>query len=66
MKLIVYTPIIFHALMNREKEKIDIISALNLGENLEKIRSIGKNDGGKSGQFFFYSMDNQVIIKTIT
>ncbi|KAM3137825.1 hypothetical protein pb186bvf_010068 [Paramecium bursaria] len=66
MTMINYCPIIFHVLMNREKEKLNVIESLNLEKNIEKIKGASKNDGGKSGQFFFYSSDNKVIIKTIS
>lgn len=52
--------------MNREKEKLNVIESLNLEKNIDKIKGASKNDGGKSGQFFFYSSDNKVIIKTIS
>ena len=30
------------------------------------IEKSAGNDGGKSGEFFFFSYDNQLVIKTIT
>ncbi|CAD8098750.1 unnamed protein product [Paramecium sonneborni] len=66
IKVVSYTPIIFHAIMNRENDKLDIYESLNINNNFEKITNASKNEGGKSGQFFFYSQDNQLIIKTVT
>ncbi|CAK85804.1 unnamed protein product (macronuclear) [Paramecium tetraurelia] len=66
IKVVSYTPIIFHAIMNREKEKLNIYESLDINNNFEKITNASKNEGGKSGQFFFYSQDNQLIIKTVT
>lgn len=65
-KMTTYVPIVFNAILKREKEVIDISSSLNLEKNLDRIKAAGKNDGGKSGQFFFFSSDNRVMLKTIT
>lgn len=49
MTMINYCPIIFHVIMNREKEKLNVIESLDLEKNIEKIKGASKNDGGKSG-----------------
>ena len=45
---------------------INIEKSLNLIDNYESIMNIIGPDGGKSGEFFFFSYDNKLILKTIT
>jgi 1-phosphatidylinositol-4-phosphate 5-kinase len=46
---------------------IDLLKSLNLDKNLDCIKNaISRGgEGGNGGEFFFYSYDNKVIIKTI-
>jgi 1-phosphatidylinositol-4-phosphate 5-kinase len=41
-------------------------NSLDLSKNFSRILKAGINGGGKSGEFFFFSSDNRLIIKTIT
>lgn len=59
-------PIVFHSLLEAEKIKIDVMHSLNLALNENSIRSSSGSDGGKSGEFFFFSHDNRLMLKTIT
>jgi hypothetical protein len=34
--------------------------------NIQKIKQNVQMDGGKSGQFFLFTYDNKVLLKTIT
>jgi len=40
--------------------------SLDLKENFTRILKSGVNGGGRSGEFFFFSSDNKIIIKTIS
>jgi hypothetical protein len=40
--------------------------SLDLGINFKRILKAGINGGGKSGEFFFFSADNKLILKTIS
>mmetsp|Transcript_19698 Transcript_19698/g.16852 ORF Transcript_19698/g.16852 Transcript_19698/m.16852 type:complete len:82 (-) Transcript_19698:762-1007(-) len=43
-----------------------MIDSLDLKNNFENILKAGVNGGGKSGEFFFFSYDNKLIIKTVS
>lgn len=60
-----YAPKVFKTLM-----KLDGLSGLqdhvNPALNEQQIKKLVQSDGGKSGQFFFFTFDNKVILKTLT
>lgn len=59
-----HAPRVFKTLM-----RLDGINNLrdhvNPSLNYEQIRKLVKSDGGKSGQFFFFTYDNKIILKTL-
>ena len=50
-----------------EKDKnLNIEKSLDLKKNEKAIRfSSNENDGGKSGELFFFSYDSKLVLKTI-
>ena len=44
----------------------DVEKSFELFENSNKIYNLLEGNGGKSGEFFFFSADNKFLIKTIT
>lgn len=44
----------------------NITTFLNPKANKESIEKLSQGSGGRSGQFFFFSYDNQIIIKTLS
>lgn len=60
-----YCPRVFKTLMKSDGFA-SIANFLNPKANKESIEKLAQADGGKSGQFFFFSMDNQIILKTLT
>ncbi|KAM3136445.1 hypothetical protein pb186bvf_011403 [Paramecium bursaria] len=62
----VYSPQIFQLIRKKDNAMINIEKSLNLIDNYESIMNIIGPDGGKSGEFFFFSYDNKLILKTIT
>ena len=46
-------------------DNIDLEESFDLIKNNKKIEEFEGPDGGKSGEFFFFSHDNRFIIKTM-
>jgi hypothetical protein len=44
----------------------NISTFLNPADNKIAIEKLSQGSGGKSGQFFFFSHDNQIILKTLS
>lgn len=44
---------------------VDIYKSFDLILNAKQIESFKGPDGGKGGEFFFFSSDNKLLIKTI-
>jgi len=45
---------------------IDILTSLNLLENMDRIvKKFKDGDGGKSGSFMYFTFDNKLVIKTM-
>ena len=46
---------------------INLVESFNLTRNEELVRNVSVNaaDGGKGGEFFFFSFDNRIIMKTL-
>ena len=61
----VYAPEMFRDFMEKDKEIFDVGESLDFLANREQIRAAGGASGGKSGEFFFFSRDRKLIIKTI-
>jgi hypothetical protein len=45
---------------------LDVSQAFNLERNLSSIRKLMTADGGKSGEFFYFTFDQKFILKIIT
>lgn len=45
---------------------VDIFESLNLEKNLQAIKKAGSAEGGKGGEFFLFTHDSNLIIKTLT
>lgn len=61
-----YAPDIFAKLRHIDGYKVESLQeSLNIEENIENIRKAGEGMG-KSGSFFFFSHDNEFLIKTMT
>jgi hypothetical protein len=45
---------------------IDLNNSLDPHDNFEQIKKFKGPDGGKSGEFFFFTNDNRLIIKTLS
>ena len=47
---------------------INLEESFNLTRNEELVRnaSVSAADGGKGGEFFFFSFDNRIIMKTLS
>ena len=63
-KMIVYGGSMYFKILAKER-KIDLKESLNLTKNLSNLEKMGVSEGGKSGEFFFSSYDNKLLIKTI-
>lgn len=58
---------IFKEICNMDAIGRDIIHSLDLDANFRRILRAGNNTrGGRSGEFFFFSSNNKVLIKTIS
>jgi len=66
LTMIIYAPKMFKNLLNFDKDMINFEVSLDLIKNDENIKNANKPDGGKSGEFFFCSHDNKLIIKTMS
>jgi len=61
----VYAPEIFSQLLEDDKLYLNIQESLNFQRNRDQIKDASGPGGGKSGEFFFFSSDKKLIIKTI-
>jgi len=62
----VHAPEIFNEIIELDETGRGIKKSLDLKENFNRILKSGINGGGRSGEFFFFSSDNKIIIKTIS
>jgi len=62
----VYAPEIFEQVTRSDGISEDLISSLDLGRNYSRIMKSGEAQGGRGGEFFFFSDDNRLIIKTLS
>jgi len=62
----VYAPEIFEEIIQLDETGRGIRDSLDLQDNFNRILKSGINGGGRSGEFFFFSSDNKIIIKTIS
>jgi len=61
----VYAPEVFSQLLEDDKLYLNIQESLNFHRNKDQIKDASGPGGGKSGEFFFFSSDKKLIIKTI-
>ena len=64
--MIVYAPEVFEDLIAQDQDMIELELSLDLEKNYEQIQKASGSDGGKGGEFFFFSYDNRVILKTLS
>ena len=65
MKFISYSASTFQYLMALDEVK-NLEVSTNPNNNLNSIYSNAQGDGGSSGQFFFFTSDSKLILKTVT
>lgn len=65
MNVTLYAPEIFLYFLKKDEIMINLESSLCLLANKQRIQAFGGPDGGKSGEFFFFSWDNKIILKTM-
>lgn len=65
-RLTVHAPALFGELIEMEKEQEKLVKSLNLEKNYQRIVTAKEGTGGKSGEFFFFSSDENLVIKTIS
>lgn len=61
-----YCENIFSELRQQDQAFLDVQESLDVDANEDKVQKAGEGRGGKSGEFFFFSYDNKLIIKTMT
>ena len=59
-----YAPRVFKTLMRSDGVN-NLQFHVNRQKNEQQIRKQVQSDGGKSGQFFFFTYDNRIILKTL-
>lgn len=65
MKITFYAPKVFHHFLEHDFPMVNLEESLDLEKNSDKIQKFGGPDGGKSGEFFYFTHDNRIIIKTM-
>lgn len=65
IKFISYSMSVFENLMDQDEVDF-VVNSINPYKNVEKIYQNAQADGGSSGQFFFFTHDNRILLKTIT
>ena len=60
-----YAPEVFTQFLNEDKDYLDLQASLDFHENAEEISECNGPGGGRSGEFFFFSKDKKLIVKTI-
>ena len=65
-KFTFHAPQLFHGLLQQDALFLNLEDSLDFTVNREEIMKASQAKGGKSGEFFFFSNDKKVIVKTIT
>jgi len=60
-----YSPEIFMKFIEEDKDYLDISESLDFVLNRDQIAAASSPGGRKSGEFFFFSRDKKLIIKTV-
>jgi len=61
----VYSSEVYSEIFNQESDFLDISESLDFQFNKEQIDDASGPGGGKSGEFFFFSRDKKLILKTL-
>jgi len=61
----VYSPEVYNQIVNQDRDYLDIADSLDFKFNKEQIEDASGPGGGKSGEFFFFSRDKKLILKTV-
>lgn len=62
----VHAPKVFYNMRYKDSNFLDFIDALNEESNDPSIlKASGEGKGGASGEFFFFTHDNNLLLKTI-
>lgn len=65
MKLVSHAHPIFQYFQKQDHADIDFHDSLSLQKNLTKMQELAGPSSGKSGEFFFFTHDHKLILKTI-
>jgi len=65
-RLTVHAPALFGEIVQMEDASGKLVDSLDLAKNYRRIRNAREGKGGKSGEFFFFSADENLVIKTIS
>jgi 1-phosphatidylinositol-4-phosphate 5-kinase len=63
--MIIHAPKIFQQLLENDALE-NIFLSFELHDNSKKMFDLAEGQGGRSGEFFFFSYDNKYVLKTIT
>lgn len=66
MNMLSHAPECFEELLQMDRDLMDLNESLDLDKNYEQIQKASGADGGKGGEFFFFSYDNRIVLKTLT
>ena len=66
VRITYYSPKLFDELMINDISFLNLDSSLAIDRNVEQIKNSSRADGGRGGQFFFFSSDNQIILKSLS
>lgn len=61
-----HCPLLFHHILKKDAGFVNIEESLDLESNHTAIKNASGSDGGSSGEFFLFSQDNKLVIKTLT
>ena len=64
-QMIIHAPKIFQQLLGADRLE-HIYNSFQMHENTKKMFDLVEGQGGRSGEFFFFSYDNKYVLKTIT
>ncbi|KAL4499043.1 hypothetical protein ABPG72_016945 [Tetrahymena utriculariae] len=66
IRMTTYSPILFRHIRDLDIDVIDFSKSLDVMKNQDQLlQAVGQADGGRSGEFFFFTYDNQLILKTL-
>ena len=66
MKMTSYAEKVFKILVKKDENMVDPYHSLQVEFNMDQINKFKGPDGGKGGEFIFFSFDNKLIIKTMS